>query len=104
MTVASLHRLPAGSELRSRPELTSPFSELLAAPIIAVAKTERILTTPFERHPETASVAEVATDSASVGEKIPAGGLAWSSPASCTTSPASDVVSVPRTRARFKRR
>jgi hypothetical protein len=100
MTEAGMHRPPADSDGRCRPELASPFSELLPAPIIAVVKTEPILTTPFEHQPEPAAVA---TDSASDREKVPAGGLAWSSPASCTTS-AADVVSAPRTRARFKRR
>ena len=99
MTEAGMHRPPAGSDVRCRPELASPFSELLPAPI-TVVQTEPILTTPFERQPAPAAVA---TDPASDRERVPAGGLAWSSPASCTTSVA-DVVSAPRTRARSKRR
>jgi hypothetical protein len=100
MTEAGMHRPPAGSDERCRPELASPFSELLPAPIITVVKTEPILTTPFERQPAPAAVA---TDPVSERERVPGGGLAWSSPASCTTSVA-DVVSAPRTRARSKRR
>jgi hypothetical protein len=66
-----MHRLPAGSDVRCRPELASPFSELLPAPIIAVVKTEPILTTPFERQPAPAAVA---TDPASERERVPPAG------------------------------
>lgn len=104
MTAAGTHRLPDGSDARSASELASPFSELLPAPIMVIPKTERILTTPFERDPAAAVVSVEATEAALAQEKPPVGGLAWSSPASCTTSPGSDVVSAPRTRARFKRR
>lgn len=97
-----MHRLPAGSDAPHPERLASPFSELLAVPEIIVAKTERIVTTPFDRNQVAEPAAE--EDPASDERRVPVSGLAWSSPESCTTAPGSDVVSAPRPRARFKRR
>ena len=93
MTATSARGLTSSTDLRSRTDLSSPFSELVSAPITVIGHTDRILTTPFERRPATAPVATGHTRAGR--QTTPVGGPIWSSP-TCMSPAVSDVGSAGR--------